>query len=64
MQHKFQRELLAKQEVVEGARVEVRGAVREAAILKEKLQAVEGWRNHEILALRAAGRDAADNLKV
>ena len=64
MQHKFQRELLAKQEVAEESRAEVRGAVREAIILKAKLQAIEGWRNHEILALRAAGRDAADNLKV
>lgn len=64
MQHNFRRELLAKQEAVEESRVEVRGAVREAAILKAKLQAIEGWRNHEILALRAAGRDAADNLKV
>ncbi|CAN0152673.1 unnamed protein product, partial [Laminaria digitata] len=63
MQHNFQRELLAKQEVAEESRVEVRGAVRKAAILKAKLQAIEGWRDHEILALRAAGRDGADNLK-
>lgn len=64
MQQEFQREMLAKQEIVEESRAEVRGAVREAIILKAKLQAIEGWRNHEIIALRAAGRDAADNLKV
>lgn len=49
---------------MEASRVEVREAVRDAAILRAKLEAIEGWRDHEILALRTAGRDAVCSLKV
>lgn len=49
---------------MEASRVEVREAVRDAAILRAKLEAIEGWRDHEILALRTAGRDAVSSLKV
>lgn len=49
---------------METAQVKVREAVREAVILRAKLQAMEGWRDHEIVVLRAAGRDAVDSLKV
>lgn len=58
------RELKAEEEKVEAAQVQVREAVREAVILRAKLQAIEGWRDHEIVVLRAAGRDAVDSLKV
>lgn len=44
--------------------MEVREAVRDAAILQTKLEAIEGWRDHEILTLRTAGRDAVSSLKV
>lgn len=54
----------AEQEAVEASRVEVREAVRDAAILRAKLGAIEGWRDHEILVLRTAGRDAVDSVKV
>lgn len=61
---RHQRELRTEHEKVEVSRVEVCEAVREVAILKAKLGAIEGWRDHEIFALRTAGRDAVDNLKV
>lgn len=49
---------------MEASRVEVREAVRDAAVLRAKLGAIEGWRDHEILVLRTAGRDAVDSVKV
>ncbi|CAN0449105.1 unnamed protein product, partial [Pylaiella littoralis] len=60
---RHERELRAEQEAVEASRVEVREAIRDAAILRAKLGAIEGWRDHEILVLRTAGRDAVDSLK-
>lgn len=61
---RHERELRAREDAVEASRVEVREAVRDAAILRAKLEAIEGWRDHEILALRTAGRDAVNSLKV
>lgn len=58
------RELRAEEEKVEAAQVKVREAVREVVILRAKLQAIEGWRDHEIIVLRSAGRDSVDSLKV
>lgn len=58
------RELRAEQELVEAARAEVRGADRQACILKAKLEAIQEWRHHETFVLRNAGRDAVENLKV
>lgn len=49
---------------MEAAQVKVREAVREVVILRAKLQAMEGWRDHEIIVVRAAGRDAVDSVKV
>lgn len=60
---RHERELRAGQEAVEASRAEVREAVRDAAILRAKLEAIEGWRDCEILALRTAGRDAVNSLK-
>lgn len=53
-----------EQETVESSCVRVREATRDVAILKAKLAAIEGWRDHEILTLRTAGREAVDSLKV
>lgn len=53
-----------EQEAVESSCVRVREATRDVAILKAKLRAIEGWRDHEILTLRTAGKDAVDSLKV
>jgi len=61
---RHERELRAGQEAVEASRAEVREAVRDAAILRTKLEAIEGWRDREILVLRTAGRDAVNSLKV
>lgn len=53
-----------EKKAVEDSRVEVREATRDAFILKARLEAIEGWREHEIQVLRTAGRDAVENLKV
>ncbi|CAN0120353.1 unnamed protein product [Scytosiphon promiscuus] len=60
---RHERELRDGLEAVEVSRLEAREAARDAAILKAKLRAIEGWRDHEIQTLRDAGRDAVDSLK-
>ncbi|CAM9262946.1 unnamed protein product, partial [Ectocarpus fasciculatus] len=57
------RELRVEREAVESSCVRVREATRDVAILNAKLAAIEGWRDHEILTLRTAGREAVDSLK-
>ncbi|CAM9386389.1 unnamed protein product, partial [Ectocarpus sp. 8 AP-2014] len=57
------RELRVEQEAVESSCVRVCEAARDVAILKAKLGAIEDWRDHEILTLRTAGKEAVDSLK-
>ncbi|CAM9647190.1 unnamed protein product, partial [Ectocarpus sp. 12 AP-2014] len=57
------RELRVEQEAVESSYVRVREAARDVTILKAKLGAIEGWRDHEILTLRTTGKEAVDSLK-
>lgn len=61
---RHERELRDGLKEVEASRVKAREAARDAAVLKAKLRAIEGWRDHEIQTLRDAGRDAVDSLKV
>ena len=64
LRERHERELRAKQEAVENLRRQVREAMRDANILRARLEAIEGWRDHEILALRTASQDAVVSLKV
>lgn len=61
---RHERELCAEREAVEELREQVHDAVRDATILRARLEAIEGWRHHEILALRTASRDTVEGLKV
>lgn len=61
---RHRRELRTQEEAVDTCHTRVREAIRESIILRAKLEAIEGVRAHEILALRTAGRDAVDSLKV
>lgn len=61
---RHERELRNGLEAVKASRVEARESARDAAVLRAKLVAIEGWRDHEIQTLRNAGRDAAGSLKV
>lgn len=61
---RHERELCVEREAVEESHKQVHDAVRDATILRTRLEAIEGWRHHEILALRTASRDTVDSLKV
>lgn len=61
---RHQREVRAEKEAVEESHKQVQEAVRDAAVLRAKLKAIEGWRENEIHALRAAGGDAVNSIKV